>query len=564
MFRPLALICAFLLFSTPAEAAVDPALFSDLNGKAVIDDANIIDDNVEEQLSEVLAAFSRENGRQMAIVTVPSLEGYDIAEFTLEYARHLGIGSKELNDGLVLLIAPNERKLRIEVGYGLEWAMTDLQAGDTIDIVKPYFQAGDYTGGTVAITNVILQQITPAAEQRAIDNAARQAEQNRKFKAFMLKALDWFLVISAIVAAGFLAKWIKGVPARRRFRRKSAWRDFLYNAHRSPRAYIKYLKHPEYGHKTYKEFYNEAALRETILNANPKLITEIPNPTANERMDALEADPFIILDVENPTENEVFHALCKRPDLLRKISVSESMLDRLFAKEGMAIKYITSPTAKQIEIALAQDPRVIQHIEQPTYDQRISAFSRNGMLIQHYRDILQDPNRNVERETALKSDPEAIKYLSFITPEEVALALSAEPEVLPYVIEYASTSQIDKAVRTSPHLIVYLDNPSAALQSYAIECDIELSRKISNPTKKTLVTIAHLDEIENQKAIERERRRQEQRKREEEEEKRRQERLRSISYSSSYSSGSYGSSSSYGGFSGGGGSFGGGGASGGW
>ena len=119
----LALLAAFagvLLFSGMATAQTFPAL----SGR-VVDAANIIPADQEARLDQKLAALEQNSKRQLVVTTLPDLQGYEISDYGYQLGRHWGIGDKERNDGALLIIAPKERKVRIEVGYGLEPVLTD-------------------------------------------------------------------------------------------------------------------------------------------------------------------------------------------------------------------------------------------------------------------------------------------------------------------------------------------------------------------------------------------------------------------------------------------------------
>ncbi|MHB1341271.1 MAG: TPM domain-containing protein [Coriobacteriia bacterium] len=118
-------------------------------GTYVLDEADVIDAETEariESLSERVESSTP--GAEIAVVTVKSLDGLEIEEYAEERFERLGVGSAKLDNGVLLLIAPNERRVRIEVGYGLEGAMPDARAGRIIDeLIIPAFQAGDMAGG---------------------------------------------------------------------------------------------------------------------------------------------------------------------------------------------------------------------------------------------------------------------------------------------------------------------------------------------------------------------------------------------------------------------------------
>lgn len=166
------LLCAAL--GHPAWAAPE---FPKLTGR-VVDGANVIPDDEEARLTQKLAALEQQSRRQLVVVTLPSLQGYEIADYGYQLGRAWGIGSKEDNDGALLIVAPNERKLRIEAGYGLEPVLTDGMSFLIINnAIVPRFKAGDLAGGIEAGTDAIIKQLTlPPEEAQKI---AAQADQQR-------------------------------------------------------------------------------------------------------------------------------------------------------------------------------------------------------------------------------------------------------------------------------------------------------------------------------------------------------------------------------------------------
>jgi uncharacterized protein len=126
----------------------------------VNDFANIISEDVENSIKNELQIFEASTTIELAVVTINSLDGDDITPFANNLFREWGIGKKDTNNGVLLLIAPNERKLRIEVGYGLEGVLTDLQSGYIIDnIITPEFKTGNYDQGIVSGVSAILQVV---------------------------------------------------------------------------------------------------------------------------------------------------------------------------------------------------------------------------------------------------------------------------------------------------------------------------------------------------------------------------------------------------------------------
>ena len=122
------------------------------------------------QLEQKLAAFEQKKGSQIAVLMLPSTEPEDIAQYAIRVAEQWKIGRKEIDDGLLLIVAKQDRKLRIEVGYGLEGAIPDLTAKRVIsEIISPKFKQSDYFGGL----NAGLDQLISLVEGEALPPPAR-------------------------------------------------------------------------------------------------------------------------------------------------------------------------------------------------------------------------------------------------------------------------------------------------------------------------------------------------------------------------------------------------------
>lgn len=116
----------------------------------ILDEADVISPEAEEEIEEILELLEEENSTGIAVVTVASLQDYPIEEFSIELAREWGIGQKDFDNGVLILVAPTEREMRIEVGYGLEGAIPDALANSIIgEIMTPNFQLGDYDTGLI-------------------------------------------------------------------------------------------------------------------------------------------------------------------------------------------------------------------------------------------------------------------------------------------------------------------------------------------------------------------------------------------------------------------------------
>uniref|UniRef100_UPI001CBDE496 TPM domain-containing protein n=1 Tax=Pseudomonas sp. GL-RE-29 TaxID=2832375 RepID=UPI001CBDE496 len=132
------------VFALAAQAELK---FPELTGR-VVDNAQMIEPAVREQLTQQLQAHEKTTGEQLVVVTLADLQGTDIADFGYQLGRYWGIGQKDKNNGALLIVARDERKLRIEVGYGLEDRLTDAQSSVIINqVITPAFKAGNYSKG---------------------------------------------------------------------------------------------------------------------------------------------------------------------------------------------------------------------------------------------------------------------------------------------------------------------------------------------------------------------------------------------------------------------------------
>lgn len=151
----LLLITAAALVPLRLFAASEPN-FPTLTGR-VVDQARVLSGATRAQLSQTLEQFERDTGRQVVVVTVDSLQGFPIEDFGYQLGRRWGIGEKNQNTGAILLVAPTERQVRIEVGYGLEGELTDAVSRQILDqFILPQFRAGKLDAGVLNGTYAIL------------------------------------------------------------------------------------------------------------------------------------------------------------------------------------------------------------------------------------------------------------------------------------------------------------------------------------------------------------------------------------------------------------------------
>ena len=202
-----------LLLSTSAYAQTFPKL----EGKPVIDQADILSPAQENDLNTKLFSYEKTSGHQLLVATVKSLEGNDIETYSLNFSRNLGIGSKETNDGIVLLVAPNEHKVRIEVGYGLEGYLTDGLSSNIIQQkILPAFKSGDFPGGINSGVDSIISVTTPSAMAKANEDARKEkialAASSAEFTRF-IETLG--MVVGGVLTLGGVV-WVALIPSRRK------------------------------------------------------------------------------------------------------------------------------------------------------------------------------------------------------------------------------------------------------------------------------------------------------------------------------------------------------------
>lgn len=170
MIRLLLIFC--LLFPLSSQALEPPKASGYVN-----DRAGLLTAPVRLKLEQFLRQFEETDSTQLVVLTIPSLEGDSLEDFSLRVAESWGIGQKGKDNGALLLIAKQERKVRIEVGYGLEGKLTDLLAGRIIDHeITPRFKNGDFDGGVIAGVASMAEAVR--GEYQGTGTARREKKKN--------------------------------------------------------------------------------------------------------------------------------------------------------------------------------------------------------------------------------------------------------------------------------------------------------------------------------------------------------------------------------------------------
>jgi uncharacterized protein len=178
-----------LLLSLLSSFAVADLTFPKLTGR-VVDNASLLSSSQEQRLTQFLKAHEDKTTNQVVVVTLPTLQGYTIEEYGVELGRHWGIGQKEKNNGILLIVAPKERKVRIEVGYGLEGTLTDKIAHDIIqEKILPAFKRGKYDQGIENGTSAILQALDGEYQVTKVTKSKTPSQEGEGFFTFFIFGL---------------------------------------------------------------------------------------------------------------------------------------------------------------------------------------------------------------------------------------------------------------------------------------------------------------------------------------------------------------------------------------
>jgi uncharacterized protein len=220
----LALLALLLASCGGGGSAGAPASYPRLTGR-VVDSADLLNPAQEAALTGKLEALQRASSRQLVVVTIPNLQGRPIEDYGVGLGRFWRIGQSAANNGTLLIVAVAEKKIRIEVGYGLEGVLTDALSSRIIrEQITPRFQANDYPGGITAGTDAIIEQLQAppeAAEQRAA--AAARAQSGDRSRRGGGSSPVGLLIWGGVMLFVLLSLLGRGLIGRRYGRRVSVW-----------------------------------------------------------------------------------------------------------------------------------------------------------------------------------------------------------------------------------------------------------------------------------------------------------------------------------------------------
>ncbi len=234
-----ALLLAFFALVAPASAQTFPAL----SGR-VVDQAHLLTPEQTLDLGSKLQALEAQSGRQFVVATVSSLEGYPIEDYAYRLGRTWKLGSAKNNDGVLLLVAPNERKVWIATGYGAGVFLTDAMSGVIIrENILPHFKQSppDYGGGIEAGADAIIKQMSlpPEEAQKNLTQAQQIQDRRQHSGGSPLPIIFWVMVFGFVALSHFrrgrgrryqtrsggLSPWVMlwGLNALDRGSRGSSW-----------------------------------------------------------------------------------------------------------------------------------------------------------------------------------------------------------------------------------------------------------------------------------------------------------------------------------------------------
>jgi uncharacterized protein len=190
----LSLVAGLVLWTAAAAALTFPSL----TGR-VVDGADILSASAEAALTAKLEALEAKTSRQLVVVTAPSLQGQEIEDYGYQLGRAWGIGEKGRNTGVLLIVAPTERRVRVEVGYGLEGVLTDALSTMILqERVLPRFKSGDFEGGVVSGAEALIEQLSlpdDEAKARVAASAQRQTSADLPVPGIILAVLGLWVVL---------------------------------------------------------------------------------------------------------------------------------------------------------------------------------------------------------------------------------------------------------------------------------------------------------------------------------------------------------------------------------
>ena len=215
LFALLLTIAAILACSSPAADAASELLPKPAQREYVVDTAGIVSAEDRAQIEKIGEELREKTKAEIVVVTVATLDGTDIESYANELFRSWGIGDAKQSNGVLLLIAKEDRQFRIEVGYGLEGEITDGRSGEILDKMKPYFRDEKYSEGVLnayqklAACAYRAAGVAPSADvSETLEEASSHKEEE---PSILMNVLIFFLAIIGMIVLGVILNWLLGI-----------------------------------------------------------------------------------------------------------------------------------------------------------------------------------------------------------------------------------------------------------------------------------------------------------------------------------------------------------------
>ena len=213
LFALLLTIAAILACSSPAADAASELLPKPAQREYVVDTAGIVSAEDRAQIEKIGEELREKTKAEIVVVTVPTLGDADIESYANKLFRSWGIGDAKQSNGVLLLIAKDDRKFRIEVGYGLEGEITDGRSGEILDKMKPYFRDEKYSEGVLNAYQKLAAYayraagVAPGAD---VSETLEDASTHEEEPSILMNVLIFFLAIIGMIVLGVILNWLLG------------------------------------------------------------------------------------------------------------------------------------------------------------------------------------------------------------------------------------------------------------------------------------------------------------------------------------------------------------------
>ena len=213
LFALLLMIAAIFACDSPAADAAGELLPKPAQREYVVDTAGIVSAEDRAQIEKIGEELREKTKAEIVVVTVRTLGDADIESYANKLFRSWGIGDKQKENGVLLLIAKDDRKFRIEVGYGLEGEITDGRAGEILDKMKPYFRDEKYSEGVLNAYQKLAAYayraagVAPGAD---VSETLEDASTHEEEPSILMNVLILFLAIIGMIVLGIILNWLLG------------------------------------------------------------------------------------------------------------------------------------------------------------------------------------------------------------------------------------------------------------------------------------------------------------------------------------------------------------------